>query len=121
MKYYLYIFSILLFLSTPIENFAQTDQPKIGLVLSGGGARGFAHIGTLKLIDSLQIPIDYIVGTSMGGIIGGLYASGYTGNEIEKHVLSLDWVELLGDKLPRSETPYLEKKKMMAFFLLNWD
>ena len=52
---------------------AQEERPKIGLVLSGGGARGLAHIGTLKLIDSLQIPIDYIVGTSMGGIIGDLY------------------------------------------------
>lgn len=98
----------LLFLST---NFmAKEPRPKIGLVLSGGGARGLAHIGTLKLIDSLQIPIDYIVGTSMGGIIGGLYASGYTGNEIEKYALSADWNEILHDRPPRSETPFLEKK-----------
>jgi predicted acylesterase/phospholipase RssA len=117
MKYYLYLLSLLLILSTPNENFAQEDHPKIGLVLSGGGARGFAHIGTLKLIDSLQIPIDYIVGTSMGGIIGGLYASGYTGNEIEKLVLASNWVELLEDQLPRSETPYLEKKDDSAFFI----
>ncbi len=111
MKYFIYLFSIILSLSITNNNFAQNVHPKIGLVLSGGGARGFAHIGTLKLIDSLQIPIDYIVGTSMGGIIGGLYASGYTGNEIEKLVLSLDWVKLLEDELPRSETPYLQKKR----------
>ncbi len=117
MKYYLCLLSIIILLSTPSNNLAQENQPKIGLVLSGGGARGFAHIGTLKLIDSLQIPIDYIVGTSMGGIIGGLYASGYTGNEIEKQVLSSNWIEILGDELPRSETPYLEKKDDGAFLI----
>jgi len=100
--------SSLFFLSTTFM--AKEPRPKIGLVLSGGGARGLAHIGTLKLIDSLQIPIDYIVGTSMGGIIGGLYAAGYSGNEIERYALDADWNEILKDKPPRSETPYLEKK-----------
>ncbi len=107
-KFGLKLLFLLLILFT--HSSAKEPRPKIGLVLSGGGARGLAHIGTLKLIDSLQIPIDYIVGTSMGGIIGALYASGYTGNEIEKYALTTDWNEMLNDELPRSETPYLEKK-----------
>lgn len=115
MKYYFYLLAVIFFLLFPNNNFARKSNPKIGLVLSGGGARGFAHIGTLKLIDSLQIPIDYIVGTSMGGIIGGLYASGYTGNEIEKYALSINWMEILQNKPPRSELPYLEKKDDGAF------
>ena len=56
---------------------------KVGLVLSGGGAKGLAHIGVLKTIDSLGVKIDYVAGTSVGAIIGGLYASGYSGNEID--------------------------------------
>ena len=60
-----------------------TNEPKIGLVLSGGGAKGFAHSGVLKVIDSLGIKIDYISGTSMGAIIGAVYASGYSGKQLE--------------------------------------
>ncbi len=89
---------------------AQNALPKIGLVLSGGGARGLAHIGILKMLDSLQIPVDFIVGTSMGGIVGGLYACGYSGNEIEKIALELNWPELFSDKPVREKIPYLEKK-----------
>lgn len=117
MKLYLIIFLFLLILFAPTNFSAKDDRPKIGLVLSGGGARGLAHIGTLKLIDSLQIPIDYIVGTSMGGIIGALYAAGYTGNEIEKYALTTDWSELLKDKPPRSEIPFIEKRNDGKFQL----
>jgi len=86
------------------------ERPKIGLVLSGGGALGFAHIGTLKLIDSLQIPIDYIAGTSMGGIVGALYAVGYTGKEIEQIARSVDWQKVFTDRPPRSMLPYFRKE-----------
>jgi NTE family protein len=68
-----------------------TPNSKIGLSLSGGGAKGFAHVGVLKVLDSLGVKIDYISGTSMGAIIGGLYASGYTGKEIEKMVKEIDF------------------------------
>src|SRR5258706_5333620 len=61
-------------------------QPHLALVLSGGGARGFAHIGVLEILDSAQIPVDFIVGTSMGAIIGGLYAAGYSPKELEHMV-----------------------------------
>ncbi len=87
-----------------------SGKPGIGLVLSGGGARGFAHIGTLKMIDSLNIPVDYIAGTSMGGIIAALYASGYSGDKIEEIARSSDWNELFTDRPSRSELPYLQKK-----------
>ena len=60
----------------------QIERPKIGLALSGGGARGAAHVGVFKLLEELQIPVDYIAGTSMGAVVGGLYASGMSSDEI---------------------------------------
>ncbi len=85
---------------------SEPDEPlKIGLVLSGGGAKGFAHVGVLKIIDSLHIPIDFIVGTSMGSIIGGLYAMGYSGNEIEALIREQDWGYILTDKISRKYIP----------------
>lgn len=87
-----------------------SQRPKVGLVLSGGGARGMAHIGILKMIDSLQIPIDYIVGTSMGGIVGALYATGYSADEMRQIVLDVDWNEMFSDRPQRKDLPYLQKK-----------
>ena len=86
-----------------------TDRPKIGLVLSGGGARGFAHIGVLKMLDSLEIPVDYIAGTSMGGIAGALYAIGYSGRDLQEMAYTTDWLEVFTDKSPRSLQPYFQK------------
>lgn len=76
-------------------------RPKIGLALSGGGARGLTQIGILKVFEKEKIPIDYIAGTSMGGIIGGLYAVGYSASELERIVLEVDWNDLLSDTPPR--------------------
>lgn len=90
--------------------FAQKKQPKIGLVLSGGGAKGLAHIGILKEIDKAGLQIDYIGGTSMGAIIGGLYAAGYSGVEIEKIVESVNLVDILQDVQPRNAKPFFEKE-----------
>ena len=101
--------SILIILLFSSQIFAQDDRPKIGLVLSGGGARGFAHIGVLKMLDSLNFPVDYIAGTSIGGLIGALYACGYKGAEIEKIVNSADWDALLSDTPARNTIPYLQK------------
>jgi len=103
------IFIILISIQLKAADSLQT-RPKIGLVLSGGGARGLAHTGVLKMIDSLQIPIDYIVGTSMGGIMGALYSIGYSGEEIEQMALGVDWNEMLTDRPARRELPYLQKK-----------
>ena len=61
-----------------------TDRPRIGLVLGGGGARGIAHIGVIRVLEELRIPIDYVAGTSMGSIVGGLYATGMTSQQMEE-------------------------------------
>ncbi len=105
--------------NTPVEIY-----PKVGLVLSGGGARGFAHIGALKVLEEIGMPIDYIVGTSMGSIVGGLYAIGYSADEIEKLVHEVDWEELFSDTPPRNLWSY-QKKRASAKYILevgfNWD
>lgn len=91
----------------PLALSAQTPHPanrkKVGVVLSGGGAKGMAHIGALKVLEKSGIPIDYVVGTSMGSIIGGLYSIGYTSEQLDSMVRKQDWSFLLSDKTPRSE------------------
>ncbi|RLC20266.1 MAG: patatin [Deltaproteobacteria bacterium] len=82
------------------------ERLKIGLVLSGGGARGAAHIGVIKVLERMHIPIDYIAGTSMGSIVGGLYASGMTSAQIEGVVTSLDWDNALQDDIPRKDRSF---------------
>ena len=74
----------------------ETNPGTVGLTLSGGGARGFAHIGLLHVIDSLGLQVDYISGTSMGAIVGGLYAAGYSAREIEELALTIDWERVFG-------------------------
>lgn len=90
--------------------FSQQKQPKIGLVLSGGGAKGFAHIGVLKEIDKAGIQLDYIGGTSMGAIVGGLYAAGYSADQIETIVKETDFLSLVRDQLPRSSETFFDKE-----------
>ncbi len=85
-------------------------RPKVGLVLSGGGALGFAHIGALKVIDSLGIPIDYVAGTSFGGLVSGLYSVGYRSDSLLKLVDAVDWQDLFIDQPKREVLPYAEKK-----------
>jgi len=80
----------------------KTNRPKIALVLSGGGAKGFAHIGVLKVLEEEGIPIDLIVGTSIGSLVGGIYSLGYTASELETLVKSLDWESTLSDDVPRA-------------------
>lgn len=85
-------------------------RPKIGLVLSGGGAKGFAHIGVLKVLEEAGIKIDYIGGTSMGAVIGGLYASGYNGSQIDSIFKQTNFDELINDYIPRSSKNFYGKK-----------
>jgi NTE family protein len=84
-------------------------RPKIALVLSGGGAKGIAHVGVLKIIEKTGLQIDYITGTSMGSIVGGLYASGYTADMLEQLVLNMDWDAMLADEISRRSTSIEEK------------
>ena len=74
------------------------DEPKVALILSGGAARGYAHIPVIEMLDSLDIQIDMIVGTSIGSIVGALYASGYTGEDIYNFAFDTDWVSIFLDK-----------------------
>ncbi|MEG2803680.1 patatin-like phospholipase family protein [Stenotrophomonas sp.] len=86
------------------------DHPRTCLVLGGGGARGAAHIGVLKVLERERVPIDCIVGTSMGAVVGGLYATGYTADEIEAVLDRIDWAEVLHDKPPRNERSMRRKE-----------
>ena len=87
-----------------------TSRPRIGLVLGGGGARGVAHIGVLKELERMRIPVDAIVGTSMGAIVGGLYATGMSADELERLVGSLDWAAALSDKPDREDLSFRRKQ-----------
>jgi NTE family protein len=103
---------IILFLFISHLGFSQTNEPvdlKVGLVLSGGGAKGLSHIGALKVIDSLGIRIDYIAGTSMGAIIGSLYATGYSGKQIDSIFKDVDFDAIISDDLPRKAKTFYER------------
>jgi len=78
-----------------------TTRPRIGLVLSGGSAKGLAHIGVIQLLEEIGVPIDVVTGTSMGALMGGLFASGYNGEELEEIVTHLDWLSLFSDRVDR--------------------
>ena len=94
----------------PQLSFSQeTTKPKIGLVLSGGGAKGFAHIGVLKEIEKAGIKIDYIGGTSMGAIVGGLYAAGYNAAQLDSIFKDTDFDALIKDYVPRNNKTFYEK------------
>ena len=93
------------------------QEPKVGLVLSGGGAKGFAHIGTLKVIDSLGIKVDYVAGTSMGAIIGSLYASGYSGKQLDSLFKIVDFDTLINDKFERKSKSLFERKNSEKYAL----
>ena len=96
---------------------AENPRPKIGLVLSGGAARGLAHIGVLKALEEQGIHIDAIAGTSMGAVIGGLYASGYKVDELEKLALGIDWQQALSDAPPRADVPFRRKQDDRDFLV----
>ena len=95
----------------------QRPRPKVGLVLSGGGAKGMSHIGALKIIEELGIPIDYVVGTSIGSIIGGIYALGYNADDLDSLVRSQDWDLLMKDQVRRQDVSYAFKEDNDRFLL----
>ena len=110
-------FTLLIILLGTFASLAQ----KVGLVLSGGAAKGLAHIGVLKALEENEIPIDYIVGTSMGGIIAGCYAAGYSPNQIEEMVLSEDFSYWINGKLDNKNNYYYNKNDVHpSFFRLNF-
>ena len=86
-------------------------------MLSGGGARGAAHVGVLKVLDEMRVPIDAIAGTSMGAVVGGLYASGMSGAEIETLIRSLNWQDAFRDRPPREELGFRRKQDDRNFLV----
>ncbi len=113
------ILIIFIFLITGIS-FSQdnsNEDVKVGLVLSGGGAKGFAHIGALLAIEKAGVRIDYIGGTSTGAIIGALYASGYSAIQIDSIFKSIDFVKLIQDEIPRSAKTFFEKEESEKYAL----
>ena len=89
---------------------AAASPPSIGLALSGGGARGLAHVGVLKVLEELRIPISCVTGTSMGAVVGGTFASGTSPEKMEEIVLKADWDEIFRDRPPRSEVSVRRKQ-----------
>ena len=106
-KLFLFV-SLLFFIQISLGQ--ENPRPKVGLVLSGGGAKGLAHIGVLKVIDSLGIKVDYVAGTSMGAIVGGLYASGYNAEQLDSIFSNVDVDALLQDFTPRGSKSFYEKR-----------
>ena len=79
------------------------DRPTVGLVLAGGGARGIAHVGVIRALEELRVPVDAIAGTSMGALVGGLYASGMDGDELSHVVNTLEWNLAFEDRVGRGQ------------------
>lgn len=96
-----------------------SSRPRIGLVLGGGGAKGGSHVGVLKVLEALHIPIDVIAGTSMGAIVGGLYATGMTAQEIEREMAAIDWANVFNDSPPRPQRPLRRKQDDEVYLVKN--
>ena len=107
------------FTSIAAENslLSNTSRPKVGLTLSGGGAKGLIYVGLLKMIDSLNIKVDYITGTSMGSIVGGLYAIGYSGNELDSLARNTNWNKYLTNNVPLNRISMEEKDEYGRYMI----
>lgn len=99
---------------------ASPARPRIALVLSGGGARGIAHVGVLRALERMHVPVDFVTGTSMGAVVGGLYAAGYSPDELETIVRTIDWHELIQDAPDRRHLPYRRKVDDLNY-LTRWE
>ena len=109
---------LLVLMVLPMDSFAeespetnQSRRPKIGVVFGGGGAKGAAHIGVLKVLEEQKIPVDYIAGTSMGAIVGALYASGLSAGELEKVITAIDWKDVFSGDPDRRDIDYRRKRE----------
>lgn len=116
MKKGLFIF-LLCFYAIGFSQETPKEDLKVGLVLSGGGAKGLAHIGALKVIEEAGVRIDYIGGTSMGAIVGALYASGYSANQLDSIFKAVDFSALIQDDIPRSAKTFYEKDESEKYAL----
>jgi NTE family protein len=94
----------------PVTATAEPTRPKIALVLSGGGARGFAHVGVLRALKEMRVPIDIVTGVSMGAVVGGAYASGRSVEELEAFVRSTDWSSIVADRPARDDLAFRRRE-----------
>jgi len=103
--------------SLPAEEATPKKRPKVVLVLSGGGARGAAHVGVIRVLEEYHVPVDMVIGTSMGSIVGGLYASGWSIEEIEQKMTTIDWSGVFVDTLPRQYRTFRRKTDDARFLI----
>ena len=103
------------FAHTPLQ--AQHSRKKVGLVLGGGGAKGAAEVGVLKVLEEADIPVDYIAGTSIGAIVGGLYAIGYDAADIDSLYRNQNWLFLLSDQVKRESETFLSKEEREKYIV----
>jgi NTE family protein len=109
---------LLLLLPWPLlaqQNSAPRARPKIGVALEGGGAMGLAHIGVLKWFEEHHIPVDYVAGTSMGGLVGGFYATGMSPDELKTLINGMDWRKILSDRTPYEDLAFRRKEDQRAY------
>lgn len=104
------LLAALLWFQPVVHAQSQGERPKIGLVLSGGGALGMAHVGVIKVMEEAGLRPDYITGVSMGSIIGGMYSTGYDADSLHKILISMDWNALLTNKIPQNKIVFSEKR-----------
>lgn len=99
-------------------------RPTVALVLSGGGAKGAAHVGVIRYLESIGMPVDIVMGTSMGGLVGGIYALGYNAEQLDSIIRDIDWDMALSDKVPRDYLSYSAikyKEKYVLSFPFFYD
>ncbi len=102
-------------LAAPETRTTPAGRPRVGLVLSGGGARGAAHVGVLQVLEEMRVPVDLVTGTSMGSVIGGLYAAGLSPDEVSATIQSVDWVKVFDDKTDRQDLSFRRKQDDRGF------
>jgi NTE family protein len=107
--------AMLLLLAVTIALHAQEPRQKIGLVLEGGGALGLAHIGVLQWLYQHHVPVDLVAGTSMGGLVGGIYATGRSPEQIQELIQNVDWDQALSGELPFRDLSYRRKEDEVQF------
>src|SRR6185369_177375 len=102
----------------PVSSAAQDARPpRVAVVLSSGGARGLAHVGVLEALEELHVPVDLVVGSEWGALVGGLYATGMTPREIQAALISREWVDALGDRIPRRYLSFRSKQEDRDFLM----
>jgi NTE family protein len=105
--------------SQSIHETSSLPRKTVGVVLSGGGAKGMAHIGVLKVLEKAGIPIDFVTGTSIGSIVGGLYAVGYNAHSLDSMVKKQDWTYVITDREDLRHQSYLDRKKANTYLFSN--